>query len=84
MAVFDLLKSFSAFFKHHPFVLMQVESGITRMMNYMENKGFEIKIKPSDLSREEKRKLLWETWDLLLSKNNSSNKPKIKCRQKKN
>lgn len=54
------------------------------MLNQKE-KNFEIKKVglSNDSSREQNRKLLWETWDLLLSKNNSSNKQKIKCQQKK-
>ena len=38
---------------------------------FMENKEFEIKIKTSDLSLEEKRDLLWECFDILLSEKDS-------------
>ena len=68
---------------------MQVESEITRMRNCMENKSFEIKIKPSNLSSEEKRNLLWQSFDILLINNNGKIKksqkvqPILKVKQKK-
>lgn len=46
---------------------------------------FEIKIIKSskDLSQQEKRKLLRESFNILLTNNNLSKKQKIKCQQKK-
>lgn len=59
------------------------EFGEFKFQRVMENKEFKIKIKSSDLLRDEKKKLLWESLDLLLSENNSFSNQKIKCQQKK-
>ena len=40
----------------------------------MKDRNFEIKIRSSDLSSEEKRKLLWSSFDTLFSNNQKINK----------
>ena len=40
----------------------------------MGDKKFEIKIKPSNISKEEKRKLLWSCFEILFSNHKKENK----------
>lgn len=40
----------------------------------MDRKEFKIKMTPSDLSAEEKRRLLWEVFDLLITNGNKISK----------
>lgn len=52
--------------------------------NEIKDKIFEIKAKSSkNLPQEEKRRLLFESFDILFSNNNSSKKQKNKCQPKK-
>ena len=48
-------------------ILSETKKQAIQKKLFMENKGFEITIKSSDLPLEEKRDLLWECFDILLS-----------------
>jgi hypothetical protein len=49
----------------------------------MKSGNFKISVKSSSLSREEKRKLLWDCFDILFSNLKKDNKHKTKNEQRK-